>query len=193
MALGDDHTFGAGFRYDEVGRHRMGFVLERQHGPLADPHALEQKLGVSADQLRTPGDVGIDPLEPAIVQRNDIVLNRFDQPKALQFSQFIGFLCGEIMRLSPVVGAVKLPHVVVERWRGIGLPRGAVLGNCRPTLMVDAAVTHHLEVLHFVGFLRFRVTQCAQHADALQRRLRDPVHRRVGEFLPPPESLARRR
>ena len=154
----------------------MGFVLEREHAPLADPHTWEEQLRVAVDELRTPGDVGIDPLEAAVVNRHYVVFDCLDEPKPLQLSKFLGVLRSEIARLSPVVRAVELPHVVLERWWRICLPRSAVLGDGRPALKVDAAVAHHLEVLHLVGFRCRGAPQRVQHAHALQWRLRDPVH-----------------
>ena len=91
--------------------------LSVEHAVLADPHAGEQQLAVAADQLRTPRDVGVDALEAAVVERHDVVLDGLDQPESLQLGELLGILCGQVMRLRPVVGPVQLPHVVVERRR----------------------------------------------------------------------------
>ena len=125
----------------------MRLVLQRQNAGLADAHARKQELRVAVNELRTPGDVGIDPLEAAIVERHDVVLDRLDQPQPLQLRQFLRILGDEVLRLRPVVGAVEFPDVVVERRRRIRLPRRSMLRHRRPALMIDAAIAHHLEVL----------------------------------------------
>jgi hypothetical protein len=111
--LGDDHAARAGAWHLDVRRHRMRLVLQRQHAPLADPHSGEQELAVPADQLRAAGDVGIDPLEAAVIERNHVVLDRLDEPEPLQFSEFLRVLGGEIGGLGPVVGTVQLPDIGV--------------------------------------------------------------------------------
>jgi hypothetical protein len=47
-------------------------------------------LGVALDQLRTTGEVGVDPFEAPVLDRHDVVLDRLDEPKTLQFGQFSG-------------------------------------------------------------------------------------------------------
>ena len=175
-ALGDDHTVRAGCGHHDVGRHRVGLVLQREHTVFAHPHPIEEQLGVAANQLRSPGDVGVDAFKAAVVKGHDVVLDRLDQPKALQLSQFLGILLREVMRLRPVVGSVELPDVVVERRRGVGLPWRAVFRHRRPALVVDTAIAHHFEVLDDVCLRRSAVAQRRHHADTLERRLRDAVH-----------------
>ena len=81
------------------------------------------------------------------------------------------------MGLGPVVWAVELPGVLVERWQGsVHFPGRAVPGHRRPALVVDAAVAEHLEVLDLVCLGSLAVAQGGQHADTLQRRLLDTVH-----------------
>ena len=158
-----------------MARDRVRLVLERQDASLAHAHARKQQLRVAANELRTPGDVGVDPLEAAIVERHDVVLDRLDQPQPLQLGQFLRILGGDVLRLRPVVGAVELPDILVERRRRIGLPRRSMLRHRRPTLMIDAAIAHHLEILDGMSLGRLRVAEGGRHADALERRLRDPV------------------
>ena len=112
-ALGDDDALGAAtFGHRNLGGDRMGLVLQREHAPLAHPHAGEQQLRVAADELRPSGDVGVDPLEAAIVERHDVVLHRLDQPEPLQLGQLLRILGDNVLGLRPVVGAVELPDVV---------------------------------------------------------------------------------
>jgi hypothetical protein len=49
------------------------------------------RLGVALDQLRTTGEVAVDPFEAPVLDRHDVVLDRLDEPKTLQFGQFSGF------------------------------------------------------------------------------------------------------
>ena len=137
----------------------MGLVLEVEDAVLGDAHAGEQQLAVAADELRPAGDVGVDALEAAVVERQDVVLDRLDQPEPLQLGQLRRVLGDEVVRLRPVVGPVELPDVVVERRRGVGQPGRAVLGHRRPALVVDAAVAEHLEVLEVVRLGRLRVAE----------------------------------
>ena len=168
-ALRDDDALGAAIGNGDLACDRVRLVLQRQHASLAHAHAREQKLLVSTNELRSAGDVGVDPLKAAIVERHDVVLHRFDQPEPLQFRQFLRILGGEVLRLRPVVGAIKLPDVIVERRRRIRLPRRSMLRHRRPTLMIDAAIAHHLEILDVVRFGRFRVAERGRHADTLER------------------------
>ena len=78
-------------------------------------HAGVEHLRVAADQLRTTRDLGIEPLRLAVVDRQHVVPDRLDQEQALQLVQFLGHLLRQVVGLRPVVGAVQLPHVVVER------------------------------------------------------------------------------
>ena len=92
--------------------------------------------------------------------------------------ELLRHLAGEVLRLAPVLGGVvELPHVVVER-RGLFLRPGVRVPRHRgPTLMVDAAVAEHLEVLRLVPLCRAGIVEGVQHAHAFDRRLRDAVHR----------------
>ncbi len=46
--------------------------------------SVEQQLGVAADQLRPPCDIGVDAFEAAVIERDDVVLDGLDQPEPLQ-------------------------------------------------------------------------------------------------------------
>ncbi len=74
--------------------------------------------------------------------------------KALQVVQLIGHLLREIVRLRPIlVRIVELPDVIVERRRlSRQDPRRTMASHGRPTLVVDAAIAKHLEVLRFAAF-----------------------------------------
>ena len=95
-ALGDDDAVGARLWHDDVGGHRVRLVLQVEYAVLADPHPGEQQLAVAADQLRTAGDVGIDALEAAVIERHDVVFDGLDEPEPLQLGQFLGILCARL-------------------------------------------------------------------------------------------------
>ena len=100
---------------DDLGRHRVRLVLEREDRVLAQPaHAPEQQLRLAADELRAAGEVGVEALDAAVVERQHVVAGRLDQEQPLQLVQLLGLLVGEVVGLRPVVGRVELPHVVVE-------------------------------------------------------------------------------
>ena len=132
---------GTGVGDGEVGGDGVGLVLDVDHAVLRQPaHAAEQHLGVALDELGAAGEVGVEPLELAVVQREDVVLAGLDQEQPLQVAQPVGMLGGHVVGLGPVVGGVQLPDVVVERrqllaatptgWSG-GSPRSSPGGRCR--------------------------------------------------------------
>jgi len=66
-------------------------------------------------QLGAAGKGGIGPLGEAIIQRQHIVFGGLDQPKTLQFLQFIWLRLGQITRLAPIaIGVVELPNIIVK-------------------------------------------------------------------------------
>ena len=94
----------------------MRLVFEDQKRVLRQPpHPAEQELALAADELRPPGQVRVEALDAPVVQGQHVVLARFDQEEPLEVMQLLGLLGGEVVRLGPVVGAVQLPDVVVDR------------------------------------------------------------------------------
>ena len=145
----------------------------------------EENLRVALDQRRSAGELRHEALDPPVVERQHVVLDRFDQPQPLQLVQLLGHVLHQVLRLRPVlVAVVQLPDVVVERRHlpAAHLPRCGVLGHSAPPLVVDAAVAEHLEVLCFVPLRRRGVVEAVEHARALVRALHHAVyHRRLGE------------
>ena len=105
--------------HDDLGRDRVRLVLDHDDRVLGQPaHAAEQELrGCRVISCGRPGEVGVEALDAAVVEREHVVLRRLDQEQALQLGQLLRVLRGEVVRLRPVVGAVELPDVVVERRR----------------------------------------------------------------------------
>src|SRR6185503_13177777 len=84
------------------------------------------------------------------------------------------------MRLGPVLGrVVKFPNVVTERWLRPDDNPGEipVTCYCGPTLVIDATIADHLEVLRLVTIRCPRIVKRVQHADAVQWFLHHAIHK----------------
>ena len=124
------------------------------------------------NQLRAAGEVRVEALERPIVQRQHAVLRRLDQEEPLQLGKLLRVLLRQILRLGPIgVGVVQLPEVFVEPALVGAEPGYAVPRHRRPSLVIDAAIAEHLEVLRLVPFRRPGVVERIEHADAFERRL----------------------
>ena len=136
-------------------------------------------------RLGRPGDVGVEAFAGAVVDREHVVLGGLDEPEPLQLGQHLRMLGSQVAGLAVVaVAVVQLPDVVVERRQSAADhdPRGLVLGDRAPALVVDPAVAEHLEVLQVVPLGRVRLVEGVQHAGALHRRLQHAVdHGRLGQ------------
>lgn len=125
---------------------------------------------MTADEGGTAGEVGVEALDAAVVEGEDVVLAGLQHEQLLEAVQPLRLPGGEVVRLRPVVGCVELPDVVVERRQlGAELPRSGVPGDGGPALVVGAPVAEHLEVLRRVPLLGLRVVEGVGHAHALQR------------------------
>ena len=158
----------------------MRLVLDVDDDVLGQPsHAAEEQLRVALDQGRAPGEVGVEALDPAVVERQDVVLARLLHEQRPELVELVGHLRCEVVRLAPVgVGVVELPGVVGERRQRQPLdPRRGVPRDGGPALVVDAAVAEHLEVLRHVAFRRVAVVEGVAHAHALVGLLVDAVDR----------------
>ena len=99
--------------------------FDRDDRVLREPaHAAEEELRRAADELRPSREVGVEPLEAAVVEREHVVLPRLEEEEALELVELLGLLGREVVRLRPVVGAVELPDVVVEGGHLGRPPRG---------------------------------------------------------------------
>ena len=146
---------------------------------VSRPMPAEEQLRVARDQRRAAGEVGVEALDPAVVERQHVVLARLLHEQRLQLLELLGHLGREVVRLAPVgVRVVELPGVVGERRQRLDHPRGRVARDRGPALVVDAAVAEHLEVLRLAPLGRAGVVERVAHAHALDRLLLDAVHRR---------------
>ena len=94
-----------------------------------------------------PREVGVEALGAAVVERQHVVAGRFDQEQAVELGELLGLLLRQVVGLRPIIRRVELPDVGVDWWVLGEEPRDAVASDSGPTLVVDAAVDEHLEVL----------------------------------------------
>ena len=107
----------------------MFFIVTTEFS-VSRPMPPKRSWDVPAYELRTAGHVGVEALEAPVVERQDVVLPRLDQEQALELGQLVRLLVREVVGLRPVVGAVQLPDVVVERRHLRRAPTGVL---CRVT------------------------------------------------------------
>ena len=80
-----------------------------------------------------PAMRGVEALEAAVVDGQDVVLDRLDQPQPLQRRELLGHLRRQVVGLGPVARpVVELPHVVVERRQDLVGNHGVL---CRVTAL----------------------------------------------------------
>src|SRR6266536_3068963 len=189
-SLGNDHSVGTFFGNYDLGGDGVRLDLEVENAVLRQTaHAAEKKLGLSFDKHWPTGSVWVHFLDHPVVQWQHLVTRGFDQPQALQFMELFRHLLGQIVRLAPIFGGViKLPEVVIEgRLLDVqGGPGSTVMGYGGPTLMENAAVTEHLEILRLMLFCGSGVIKGVEHADALDGTLLNAVDkgrlRKPGRF-----------
>ena len=129
---------------------------------LKTTHAREEKLCIAVHNHWSAGDVGVRSFRLAVVKREYVVLRGFELEQPLKLSNLLRHFRGEIVGLRPVFGCVvKLPDVFAERrLRSNDYPgQVSVPRDRRPALVVDAAVTDHLEVLGLMPFARLGVVE----------------------------------
>ncbi|CAB4713163.1 unannotated protein [freshwater metagenome] len=179
-ALGDQDAVGLLVRRVEPGGDPPGRVLDVGRRVLGQPSTRARVEGQRARRQLATAELGDQPLQEAVVERQDVVLLRLGEEERLQLGQPLGVIGGDVAGLGPVRrGVVELPAVLVER-RQLDLtdgPRRAVLGDGGPAFVVDPAVAVHLEVLRHVLLGRGAVAQARRHRGALDRVLRDAVDR----------------
>jgi hypothetical protein len=97
-ALVEDDPAGPAAGDDDLGGDRKGLVLDVQHAVLIEvAHGGEQQLAGAADQGRPAGHVRVEPLGPAVIQREHVVLGHLDQEQPLQLMQFLRLLGGQVV------------------------------------------------------------------------------------------------
>jgi hypothetical protein len=106
-----------------------------------------------------------------------IVAPRLAIEELLQFFQLLRILGGQIVRLAVVlVQIVKFPRilfgaVLIPVGELADLPGQQVARSGPPSVLVNAAVAQHFEVLNLVGAGLVRMIEAIDHADAFERQL----------------------
>ena len=90
------------------------FFVTTTEFSLSRAHPSEQDLRVAPDQLGPTGEVGVETLHPAVVEREHVVFAGLDEEQALKMGQHLRVLCCQVVGLGPVVGPIELPDVVVD-------------------------------------------------------------------------------
>ena len=134
---------------------------------------------VALDELRPAGQVGVEALDPSVVEREDVVLARLDHEQPLQLVRAsAGFSAARSCAWVQSIGCVELPDVVVERRQRLvrrpraccaGSPRSSPCGRCR-------GCTNISKYWVLCRSARVRVVERVEHADALVGPLLDAVH-----------------
>ena len=104
----------------------MRLVLDVEDAVLAEAaHAAEEQLRVALDELRPAGEVGVEALDAAVVERQHVVLARLLEPELLELRELLRHLGREVARLAPVgARVVELPDVVLERRQRAAITQG---------------------------------------------------------------------
>ena len=125
-ALRDDHALGAGAGTVTSAVTECDLFLMLMTDASVTCMPRNSICVLPRDELRPAGDVGVDALVAAIVERQDVVLHRLDQPQPLQLGELLRMLGDDVVRLRPVVGRVELPDVGVERAAAASVVHGVL-------------------------------------------------------------------
>ncbi len=199
-ALGDDRSLGAlrlGTSISAVTAWDLFLTLIV--GVLAQPaHAAEEELRLAFDERGPSGQVGVEALDPPVVEREHVVLARLVEPELLE----LGRACPAAPRRGRAPGSSRCSCRRAPRRRpGTAEarrhhPRSRVAGDRGPALVVDAAVAEHLEVLRRAALGRTgdRRTRsaCSRPRSAAARR-RGPTSARAGRRRRAPSARRRSR
>jgi len=155
--LGDDHTVPlAALGHFDFGGHRVRFVLHVQDGVLAEPTRSRRKRSCvfPVHKHRSARDIRVEALDTSMRRRRRTLYLTPRSARAAAVRSICRDGPRQVVGLRPVGRCVvELPHVVVECWeiahrtatrRCGGLPQSS--------LVVDAAVAGHLEVLGLPPF-----------------------------------------
>ncbi len=105
-------------------------------------HAAEQQLALALDQRRAAGRLGQAALDEAVVERDDVVLDRLDQPQPLQLVQLLRCSAARSWPASSPSSCRRAPRRrrrTPAAWRrrrsptacGAWSPRSSPCGRCR--------------------------------------------------------------
>ena len=110
-----------------------------------------------------------------------MILDRLFHEEVLKFFQLRRILGGQIIGFAEIFGhVIEFPYVLRERWERHHQPRDGVPGAGNPAIVIDAAITKHLEVLSSVRLLGLGIVEGIDHRSSIERSLR-PSHSRFWE------------
>ena len=182
-ALADQDALGSAVRDLRVG----GDAVRPVEHARADPERQRLRVGpedVLGPRLGNLRALRHQPLDRAAIDREDVVLPGFGIPHRDQLDELVPVLRGQIVVLGWILGdVVQLPVASVqtdqrlrgneraERLAGLGERRPRPRAHRPPSVVVDGAVTEHLEILDTVPGRGGRVVEGMGEADPVQRRL----------------------
>src|SRR5205809_146585 len=71
---------------------------------------------------------------------------------------------------------IELPHIFRQWWERYDQPGNGMAGAGHPAIVIDAAITKHLEILSGMRLLGLRIVEGINHRGPIKRPLRCPVH-----------------
>src|SRR5437764_2353501 len=96
--------------------------------------------------------------------------------EVLKLVQLSGIVRGEIVGLAEVLGyMVKFPSVLGERRKRHHQPWNGMTRACHPAIVINSAVSKHLEILSRMCFLGFGIVERIAHRLSAQRYVRRSV------------------
>ena len=137
------------------------------------------ELGAPARQAGTKGHIHSRNL--AVVQRQHVISGGLRIEQQLELAEFVRVLVGKVDGFAEVLGdVIELPLVAAD-YIDLGsvervFPRQRSAGSCRPpSIVIDAAIAEHLEILRPASGRRFGIVEGVGHPYALDGFLRHAV------------------
>ena len=181
----EQHAFRTVLGDDHIGFDLPGLVLRVWRCALGYAHhaGVVGELFSPAGQARP--NVHIEAVNPAVLDRQHIVFRGFLPEEVLQFLELGWILGGKVVGFGEVlVDVVELPLIVEDRRQStLGLGSRVPWSNPRrrrryPSVVVDAPVAKHLEILRGVLRRRLRIIKRIKQARAFDGLLRYAVDAR---------------
>src|SRR6266481_6451279 len=105
-----------------------------------------------------------------------MILDCLLREEVLKLFQLCGILRSEIMGLAEILGhVIKFPGVFRERRKRHHQPRYGMARASDPAIVIDAAVSKHLEILSSMCLLCLRIVERVKHRCSVERPLNRSV------------------
>ena len=177
--LRDNHTISIAVFQFNWRSNGIGAVLYVNECVFRHPgHAgINRQGGAIAHQVGSPGDRRVETLRSAVIDGQDVILDRFLREKVLKLLQLGRILRRHIVSFAEVFSdVVKFPYVLRERWERHHQPRNGVPCASYPAIVIDAPISKHFEILSGMRLLGFGIIKGINHRCSIERFLRRPVH-----------------